>query len=400
MKKFLVIILVFLTAIGFLALANNMGSSDAIASAEDWKDEYSIIYQSYMANYEMNKTRYGGSEPIDYLGEYPNLMIFYDGYGFSKEYLRARGHVYAMEDVLNTARPKAGASCLSCKTADFTEALAKGGVEVNTMDFQQFVDENPEMNTISCYDCHRNTPGVINLTRAHLTKTMEDNEETINTKNLACAQCHVEYYQQAETKEVILPWKYGYDTESILKYYDEINFKDWVHPKTGAELLKAQHPEFETYYESPHYNSGLTCIDCHMPEIEGEDNLKSHHWTSPLKSEEGLSSTCITCHGGEPEDRIADVEEVQKSVYDKTNEVSDELAEFISRLAKAVKDGDMKEEDLAGLRDIHRRAQFKWDFVFVENSEGFHNSFAAHKNLDDARELIKEGIKILEENNK
>lgn len=366
-----------------------------IMRIEDWKDKHSVVYQSYLANSEMEKTTYGGSEQIDYLEEYPNLKIFYEGYGFSKEYLRARGHVYALEDVINTARPKVGASCLTCKSADFTEALAKGGVKVNKIDFQQFVDDNPQMSTISCYDCHRNTPGEVNLTRAHLTKALENVEEEEKLGNLACAQCHVEYYMDTDTKEVILPWKNGFDTDGILEYYDDINFKDWDHPSTGTEMLKAQHPEFETFNGSVHYRLGLSCADCHMPEIEDED-IKTHHWTSPLLLEEGLNQTCITCHGGDTSDIITKVEDIQKAVYNKTNEVSDKLADFVNRLAKAVEDGDVEAADLEQLRDIHRKAQFKWDFVFVENGEGFHNSDKAHKNLDEAKELIEEGILILE----
>lgn len=65
-------------------------------------------------------------------------------------------------------------------------------------------------------------------------------------------------------------------------------------------------------------------------------------------------------------------------------------------MSEAVEGGDIKDEDLEQLRDIHRKAQFKWDFVFVENSEGFHNSVKAHKNLQDAKKLIEEGITILE----
>lgn len=366
-----------------------------IMRVEDWKDKHSVVYQSYMANSEMKKTTYGGSEPIDYLVEYPELKLFYEGYGFSKEYLRARGHVYALEDVINTARPKVGASCLTCKSADFTEALAKGGVEVNKIDFQQFVNDNPQMSTISCYDCHRNTPGEVNLTRAHLTKALENVEEEVKSGNLACAQCHVEYYMDTDTKEVILPWQNGFDTDSMIKYYDEIQFKDWEHPSTGAQMLKAQHPEFETFIGSNHDLLGLSCINCHMPEIEKED-IKTHHWTSPLKSEEGLKKTCITCHGGETADIIVKVEDVQKAVYNKTNEVSDKLEDFVNHLAKAVDDVDIEAADLEQLRDIHRKAQFKWDFVFVENGEGFHNSGKAHKNLDDAEKLIEEGILILE----
>lgn len=348
-----------------------------------------------MTNAEMEETTYGGSMPVDYLEEYPNLKTFYDGYGFSKEYARARGHVYALEDVINTSRPKGGASCLACKTADFNVQLENEGEGVNKISFTEFVETNPEMEGISCYDCHRNTPGEVNITRAHLTEGLTFVEEE-KPGNLACAQCHVEYYLDPETNGVVLPWHNGIDTDGMLEYYDEINFRDYEHPTTGAQILKAQHSEFETFTGSIHDAQGLTCIDCHMPRIEGEENLKSHHWTSPLLSEEGIKQSCIPCHGGEPEAIITRVEKVQESVYNKTNEVSDELLDYINRLAKAIEDGDVPDEVIEQLRDIHRNAQFKWDFVFVENGEGFHNSQKAHENLDDARELIAEGTAILE----
>ncbi|MCQ4924433.1 ammonia-forming cytochrome c nitrite reductase subunit c552 [Tissierella carlieri] len=389
-----------LLLIGLLVLLFSTGcqKKEGIIRAEEWQDKYPEIYASYMRNEEMEETTFGGSVPIDYLEKYPDLKVFYDGYGFSKEYLRARGHSYALEDVINTARPKAGASCLSCKTADFIEVLERDGVEVNKLNFEEFVAENPQMSTISCYDCHKNEPGVVNLTRSHLTDALDHIDEEINSKTLACAQCHVEYYMDAETKKVILPWEKGTDTDSMLAYYEENNVTDWVHPTTGADLLKAQHPEFETFNGSIHYNMGLSCADCHMPEIEekGNDLLRTHQWTSPLKSKEGLNKSCISCHGGTTDDLIAKVEDVQRGVYDKQEKVSAELLDFIERLTAAIEDGVLSEDDLAQLRDIHRRAQFKWDFVFVENGEGFHNSVRAHEDLDGARSLIQEGIKILE----
>lgn len=391
-KRIFIVCLVLL----MFVMAGCQKSEEKIMRPEDWKDKHPVVYQSYLENSEMKETTYGGSVQIDYLVKYPELKTFYDGYGFSKEYLRARGHIYAMEDVINTARPKAGASCLSCKTADFTEALSKGGVSVNKIDFKEFVDKNPQMQGIGCYDCHKNTPGEVNVTRAHFNDALKFVEKEKKPGFLACAQCHVEYYMEPDTKKVVLPWQNGLDTDSMLKYYDAMDFMDWEHPQTGAKLLKAQHPEFETFIGSIHYASGLTCIDCHMPAIEGDKNLKSHHWTSPLKSEEGMKKTCIACHGGEPKDMIEKVEGVQEEVSKKTQDVSDKLLDFINRLAKASKEGNLKDEELQELRDIHRNAQFKWDFVFVENGEGVHNSAKAIQNLNGADKLIKNGIEILE----
>lgn len=389
-------IIIVIIAISLVFLVDYSKGRGVVRRLEDWKDKHPVIYDSYMANADMSKTKYGGSVAVDYLEEHPNLKTFYDGYGFSIEYARARGHVYALDDLINTARPKGAASCLSCKSADFHIAIENEGSHVNKMDFDQFLKEHPETATISCYDCHRNKPGQISITRAHLSDALLHSNENLSPQNQVCAQCHTEYYQDTMTKEVVLPWHNGLGTDGMLDYYDEINFSDWEHPTTHAGLLKAQHPEFETFDSSIHYKMGLSCIDCHMPKIAGSDNLKSHHWTSPLKSTKGLEASCLDCHLGSPEELIARVEGVQEEVYIKTNEVSDELHGFIGKLALAVEKDNIAKEDLNRLQDIHRRAQFKWDFVFVENGEGFHNSEKAHKNLDEARVLIEEGMAILE----
>lgn len=368
-------------------------SKKEIMRAEDWQKKHPNIYTSYQKNAEMVSTTYGGSEPIDYLEKYPELKVFYDGYGFSKEYLRARGHVYALEDVINTARPKPGASCFACKSADFIELLNKDGVSVNSMKFEDLA--KTEMGTISCYDCHTNTPGTIVITREHLNTGLKHLEKEHKTGDMVCGQCHVEYYLDPETKAVVLPWHNGLGTEGMLAYYDEIEFKDWVHPTTGTNLLKAQHPEFETFQGSKHSNFGLSCIDCHMPQTENEkgDKFRSHHWTSPLKY---VEESCLTCHSNETGDSlIAKVEDIQGKVDKKTNEVSKVLLELVNKLTEAVEKKTHSEDILNQVRDYHRKAQFKWDFVFVENSEGFHHPELAHKNLDEALELAKKGLELV-----
>lgn len=370
-------------------------NAKGIISAEDWANEYPNQYASYLKNAETENTTYGGSEPIDYLEKYPNLKILYAGNGFSKEYLRARGHVYALEDVINTARPKPGASCLTCKTADYLELVNEYGVAAHSMNFDEVASMG--MNTISCYDCHQNTPGEPVITRDHLTVALEKVDTEFKMGDLACAQCHVEYYLNPTTKEVVLPWDNGISTEGFEKYYDEIDYYDWVHPDTGTKLLKAQHPEFETYQGSLHSKMGLSCIDCHMPQMESENGepYRSHQWTSPLKH---MQQSCMPCHTNETEDQlIARVEKIQEEVENKTNEVSDVIVELINELAKAVKSNQYPEETLNLAREYHRKAQWRWDFVFVENSTGFHNKEMTHKNLDEARMYAEKGLELLKQ---
>ena len=52
-------------------------------------------------------------------------------------------------------------------------------------------------------------------------------------------------------------------------------------------------------------------------------------------------------------------------------------------------------DKLAQAQQIQRHAQFYWDYVMVENSEGAHNYKAAHANLDKAEAQLEEGFKLL-----
>ena len=383
----------FIILIILLLLLSGCTPKKDIIPALDWQDEFPEQYNSYLMNSEMESTLYGGSIPVDYLEKYPYLKDFYAGYGFSIEYLRARGHTYALEDVMNTERPKPAASCLACKSADFVELLKEDGISVNSLKFEDIA--KPEMNTISCYDCHENTPGTFVVTREHLNTGLSFSDKDYNPKELACGQCHVEYYLDPETKEVILPWQNGQDTDSMIDYYDEIGYSDWVHPTSGTELLKAQHPEFETYQGGIHAKMGLTCTDCHMPNAENEkgENFSSHHWTSPLKT---IETSCLTCHSNDTADSLrTTVEGIQASVDTKMADVRAVLVELIKELTDATNDSGFDQGALNEARDYHRKAQFKWDFVFVENGEGFHNEKLAHKNLDEAFDLAMKGLEVL-----
>ena len=49
------------------------------------------------------------------------------------------------------------------------------------------------------------------------------------------------------------------------KFPDGKQFFDYEHKESGAKVLKAQHPEFETWSQGIHARSGVSCADCHMP---------------------------------------------------------------------------------------------------------------------------------------
>ena len=70
------------------------------------------------------------------------------------------------------------------------------------------------------------------------------------------------------------------------------SFADWVHPVSKARMLKAQHPEFETWYNGTHGAAGVTCADCHMPyqRLDGKKKVSQHQWTSPLRTDERIDT--------------------------------------------------------------------------------------------------------------
>ena len=118
----------------------------------------------------------------------------------------------------------------------------------------------------------------------------------------------------------------------------------------------------------------------------------SHELKSPLESEY-LLSTCAVCH--EDTDMVAMVRNLQARITARETEVGNKLSEFKTALADAVAEGKKTEEELDAIRKIHMEAQWYFDFCYVENSEGAHNSELANYCLDTSEAKIEEGMKLL-----
>jgi nitrite reductase (cytochrome c-552) len=118
-------------------------------------------------------------------------------------------------------------------------------------------------------------------------------------RSFVCGQCHVEYYCGPKTT-LFFPWARGLKVEEIEATYDAYRFPDghrfydWQHAETGAEVLKAQHPEFELWSQGIHARSGVACADCHMPYMREGAMKVSDHWVrSPLLD---VNRACQVCH--------------------------------------------------------------------------------------------------------
>ena len=77
---------------------------------------------------------------------------------------------------------------------------------------------------------------------------------------------------------------------------------------------------------------------------------------------------------------------------ERTIAIGNQLEDLTEKLAAAVESGEYTEEELDAIRAVARDAQFYWDFVFVENSEGAHNSKLDSECLDKAEALINQAL--------
>ena len=78
-------------------------------------------------------SKHGGSVKRDYLEEYPELVVMWAGYAFSKEYNQGRGHGHAIEDIRNILRTGDNenspmpATCWTCKSTDVPRVMNEIG---------------------------------------------------------------------------------------------------------------------------------------------------------------------------------------------------------------------------------------------------------------------------------
>ena len=372
-------------------------SGVTVIHAADWAEKYPEIYNSWLQNQE-------NDEIEDYLKSYPQLVTLYEPYGFSKSYGSARGHYYDVNDILETGRPHKYAQCWTCKTPDFTNLANEVGREVYKYDFDEVGEQVTE--AISCYSCHANTPGEITVTHTYVIDALGDDWDQVPAADLACGQCHVEYYFDPADGATTLA---RHDLESmhpsaILSAFNNdilvegLGFADYTNPRTGVRQIKVQHPEFETFLgKGTVHGWGMgaaapqfTCADCHMGTVVGEkgETYPSHYLTSPLENQALIDAECSRCHA----DLVTQIHELQEKVDTRTTEISDQLVELTETLAKAVESGEYTEAELDAIRALARDAQFYWDFVFVENAEGAHNSALTTECLDMAESLTAEAM--------
>ena len=435
MKKFLpYLMIVALTALltgALVALLLNIRERkeeaksrhvDVVELTEDttdpavWGRNFPREYDGYKKTSISTHTHYGGSEGISKLESDPRLKTIFAGYAFSVDYNPRRGHYYSLVDQKETLRTKnfnQPGSCLQCHAGGIKRIYEKAGdgdlqagfVKVGAMplkDAWQFA-EHP----VACIDCHDpktmelrvTRPGFLNAIKALKEKDgiQDYNPNTTATRQemrtFVCAQCHVEYYCGPKAT-LFYPWNNGLKVEEIEAYYNNYTFSDghrfydWKHAITGAEVLKAQHPEFEMWSQGVHAKGGVACADCHMPYVrEGATKVTDHYIRSPLLN---VARACLQCHHFTEKEMLERVETIQDQNRKLLDRSEDALVALINKVAQAKQRG-ATEEALAPIYALQRKAQWRSDFVNAENSMGFHAPQEAARILGEAIDYARQG---------
>jgi len=371
-----------------------------------WGKNFPLQYDGYKRTVDQVRTRFGGSEAVprtptavdprsvvaqSRLEEDPRLKTMWAGYAFAVDYREERGHAYMLEDQTFTERQRVAAqpgACMHCHASVYVPYKKLGDGDIfkgfEIMDRMAYAEARKLVtHPVACIDCHAPDTMQLRITRPAFIEAIRAMKASQGIRDydpnkmatrqemraFVCGQCHVEYYFRGAEKRLVYPWTKGLQAEQILAYYNEAKFADWRHADSGAEVLKAQHPEFELWNQGLHARSGVVCADCHMPyQRVGALKISDHHIRSPLLN---ISRACQTCHRWPEAELKARAELIQERTFKLRNLAMDALVSLIDDIKKARTSG-RSDAELSAARSFQRQGQFLLDFIEAENSTGFH----------------------------
>jgi nitrite reductase (cytochrome c-552) len=404
-----------------------------------WGKNWPKQYDSYRQTAQATHTRFGGhggneALPEEKIERDPWLKRMFLGYAFALDYRDRRGHAYMLQDQEDTKRqskPQTG-SCLHCHASVMPLYRSLGGGDAlkgmemsHKLTYQEADRKLHDMghaHAVSCVDCHDPQSMQLRVTRPAFIQGIQalaaatndvpfesvrvwrqgarkepydPNRDALRNemRSFVCGQCHVEYYCSSK-QPLTFPWGKGLKMEDAEAFWDASKFPDghrfydYQHAETGAEILKAQHPEFELWSQGIHARSGVACADCHMPYKRDGAAKVSDHWVrSPLLN---INRACQACHKFPEEELKARVDLIQNRNYRLLQESAAALMSLLDAVRKA-KAAGAREEALAPVLELHRKAQWRIDFIAAENSMGFHAPQEAARILAEAIDYARQG---------
>ncbi|MBL7115003.1 MAG: ammonia-forming cytochrome c nitrite reductase subunit c552 [Kiritimatiellae bacterium] len=405
-----------------------------------WGKNWPKQYDSYKRTALATRTRFGGhggSEalPEEKIERDPWLKRMFLGYAFSIDYRDRRGHAYMLSDQEITKRQTKAqwGSCMHCHASIMPvyRALGDGDALVGMnkthampyAELNKMVHDMGHGHPVSCVDCHDPKTMHVRVTRpafivgmqrlaesdapvpaipsiaiwrkSSRSKPYDPNEDGTRNemRSFVCGQCHVEYYCSKDFP-LTFPWSNGLKMEDLEKEWDETKlssgsrFFDYKHKESGAEILKAQHPEFELWSQGIHARSGVACADCHMPYMRDGASKVSDHWVrSPLLN---VNRACQTCHHFPESELLARVDSIQGKNFDLLQRGGAALMALLDAVKEA-RDAGATAEQLKPALELQRKAQWRLDYIAAENSMGFHAPQEASRILAEAVDYARQG---------
>jgi nitrite reductase (cytochrome c-552) len=405
-----------------------------------WGQNWPAQYDGYKKTALRTATKFGGhagSEalPDEKIERDPWLKRMFQGYAFSIDYRDRRGHAYMLFDQEHTERlskPQSG-SCLHCHASIMPLYRELGGgnaiagfeksYQFSYQELDKKLHDSGHAHPVSCVDCHDPKSMTLRVTRPGFLigiRALAESDAPVpalesiriwregsrkqpydpnrdasrnELRSYVCGQCHVEYYCSTKMP-LTFPWGKGLTVDDIEAYWDEKKFPDgrafvdYEHKETGAQVLKAQHPEFELWNQGIHARSGVACADCHMPYMREGATKASDHWVrSPLLN---VNRACQGCHRASEDEMKARVDAIQTRNYKLLQRGGSAIVDLIDAIVKAKADGATPEQLEPALR-LQRKAQWRLDFIAAENSMGFHAPQEASRVLGEAIDFARQG---------
>lgn len=380
MKRWMSAAVITITASAFSVSSLAKVEAKNEVFAKDHKEQY----ESWKDTSKSDKL--GGG-----LEDFPDMVILWAGYPFAKDYKKARGHYYAITDVretLRTAAPKTAEdgplpmACWSCKSPDVARLIEEKG-EDGYFDGMWAKGGPDIVNPIGCADCHDTSSAdfaagkpALYMSRPYTARAMEtigkpfDKSDTMDQQAMVCANCHVEYHFDGKFKAVKFPWDNGMSVDQMEVYYDNLKFADWTHQLSKTPMIKAQHPEYETWSMGVHGKNGVGCVDCHMPKVTNAQGktFTDHNIGNPFNR---FDDTCANCHAQEKE-LLQDIVATRKAQVKEIKLKAERQLVHAHFEAKAAWEAGATDAEMAAILQDIRHAQWRWDYAIASHGVHMH----------------------------
>ncbi len=350
---------------------------------------------------------------------YPDI---YESYSIINTHDDGTKHAHStLNEVL--AEMDAPATCLVCKSSDYTQLYKKIGDDIFDMKYSDLVKMVGEVDAWGCYMCHGND--MESPAKAYSPEMLQwlapDLLAKINPTDTSCGQCHnaldhpfTHGNGELTTTEALTAEKPYGDEFKETTYLDTLwnvasksQFVPFtVDEETGVLIWSiASHPDIELYLGSTHQDLGVTCADCHMPTLtnaEGETYTSHNVSSSPLKSPEALDY-CISCHkdyGATTQKEMIDYTRAhQQEVADADAVLQGAMTKLLELIATATADPNFDQAKLDQARDFYNRAYF-YDLMqkAAENPgvKAAHDKAEMLALIDKAKGLTLQGLLLFE----